>query len=104
MYRKIEGQPNGLAFKQLKQGIDRQTVFAKKVDNFSEYSFAHEHRSPHLLHKRDSPLVVRIVSIEIGKEEARVTDRDHGRRNLARAFVADNRRPARLPARSAVTA
>ena len=104
MCRKIEGHPNGLAFKQLKQGIDRQAVFAEKVDNFSEYRFAHKHRSPYLFHQRDSPLVMRIVAIEIGKERPRVTDRDHGRRNLARAFVADNRLPARLPARSAVTA
>ena len=28
MCRKIEGQLNGIAFKQLKQGVDRQAVFA----------------------------------------------------------------------------
>jgi hypothetical protein len=47
---------------------------------------------------------MRIVAIEIGKKGTRITNGDYGRRNLARAFVADNRRPARLPARSAVTA
>jgi hypothetical protein len=57
-----------------------------------------------LFHKRDSPLVMRIVAIEIGKERARVTDRDHRRLNLLRAFVAGSRRPDRLPARSALIA
>jgi hypothetical protein len=48
--------------------------------------------------------VMRIVAIEIGKQWTRVTDRDHWRLNLLRAFVAGARRPARLPARSALTA
>jgi len=103
MCRKIEGQPNGLTFKQLKQGIDHQTVLAKKVDNLGEYRFADKHRGPYLFHQGDGPLVMRIVAIEIGKEGACVAYRNHGRRNLARAFVADNRWPAKLPARSAVT-
>ena len=76
----------------------------QKVNNFSEYSFADQHRSSHLFHLRNRPIVMGIVAIEIGKEGTRVTDRDHARRNLARAFVADNRRPARLPVRSALTA
>src|SRR6266545_592101 len=42
------------------------------------------------------------VAIEIGKEGPRVTDRNHGRRNLRRAFVAESLLPARLPARSAL--
>jgi hypothetical protein len=104
MRREIEGQPKCVALEQLKQRIDRQAIFPQKVDNLSEYRFTDEHRSPHLFHQRDSPFVMRIVAIEIAKQGTRVTDRDHGRRNLARAFVADNRRPARLPARSALTA
>ena len=104
MRREIELQPNCLAFKQLKQRIERQTVFTQKIHNFSEYGFADEHRRPNLFHQLDSPCVVRIVAIEVGKERARVTDRDHGRRNLLRAFVAGNRLPARLPARSALIA
>jgi hypothetical protein len=48
--------------------------------------------------------VVRIVAIEIGKEGTRVTDRDHGCRNRVREFVAANRLPAKLPARSALSA
>jgi hypothetical protein len=47
---------------------------------------------------------MRIVAIEIRQKWARVADRDHDRRNLARAFVAGLRLPARLPARSAVIA
>ena len=54
-----------------------------------------------MFHLRNSALVMRIVTIEIGEERARVTDRDHGRRNLMRAFVAGNGRPARLPAKRA---
>src|ERR1700738_327604 len=86
MRRQIEGQPNCFALEQLKQRIDRQAVLPQKVNNFSEYSSADEHRSSHLFHLRNSPLVMRIVAIEIGKKGTRVTDRDHERRNLARAF------------------
>ena len=43
------------------------------------------------------------VAIEVGKEGTDVADQDH-RRNLVRAFVAGNRLPARLPARSALVA
>ena len=104
MCRKIELQPNCLALEQLKHGIDRQAVFPQKVHKFSEYRFADEQRSPHLLHKLDSPNVMRIIAIEVGEEGTRITDRDHGRRNLGRAFVAGNRLPAKLPARSALIA
>jgi len=45
-----------------------------------------------------------IVAIEIRKERTGIADRDHDRRNLLRAFVADRRPPATLPARSAVSA
>jgi hypothetical protein len=47
---------------------------------------------------------MRIVAIEIGKEGTSVTYRDHGRRNLLRAFVAGTRLPARVPAKSALIA
>jgi len=104
MRREIEVQPNRSPLDQLKQGIDRQPVFPQKIYNFSEHSFADTHRRPYLFHKSDSPLVMRIVAIEIGKEGTRVTDRRHGRRNRARAFVAGNRRPDKLPARSALIA
>jgi len=102
--REIELQPNCFAFEQLEQGIDRETILAQKVYNFSEYRFANEHGSLHLLHKHDGPRVIRIVTIEIGKERTRVTDCDHGRLNLLRAFVAGRRLPAKLPARSALIA
>jgi hypothetical protein len=48
--------------------------------------------------------VMRIVAIEVGEERTRVTYRDHGRRNLLRAFVAGTRLPARVPAKSALIA
>lgn len=104
MFREIELQPNCLTLKQLEQGIQRQTVFAQEVHNFSEYRFTDEHRSLHLFHKRDSPLVMGIVAIEIGEQRTSVTYRDHGRRNLLRAFVPGTRLPARVPAKSALIA
>jgi hypothetical protein len=57
-----------------------------------------------LFHEGNSPRVMRIVPIQVGKERTRITDRDHGRRNLVRAFVAGNRLPPKLPARSALIA
>jgi len=104
MRREIEGQPDCFALEQLKQGIERQAVFPQEVDDFGEYGLADEQGSSHLSHKRNSPLVMRVVAIEIRKEGTRVTDRDHWRLNLFRAFVAGDRRPARLPARSLLTA
>lgn len=104
MRREVELQPDCFAFEHLKQGIDREAVFAQKVRNFGEHRLAHEHWSPHVFHDRDGPQVMRIVAIEIGKQRTSVTDRDHGRRNLARAFVAGNRPPAKLPAKSALIA
>jgi hypothetical protein len=80
----------------------REAILAQKVYKFSEHRFADEHWSLHLFHKRDCPSVIRVVTIEIGKEGTRVTDCDHGLRNLLRVFVAGSRVPAKLPARSAL--
>src|SRR5215471_2476263 len=104
MRREIEGQSDCFALEHLKQRIERQAVLPQEVDDFGDYRFADEHGSSHLFHKRNSPLVMRVIAIEISKEWTCVTDRDHGRLNLLRVFVAGDRRPARLPARSLVTA
>jgi len=88
----------------LKQGIHCRVVFPEKVYDFCQYRFADEHRRVHSFHERDCPLVIWIVAIEVSKKGTGVTDRDHGRRNLLRAFVAGTRPPARLPARSALIA
>jgi hypothetical protein len=88
----------------LKHRIDTQAIFAQEGYDLGQDRFTEEHRRPHTLQKCDSPFVVGIVAVEIRQERARVTDRGHGRRNLARAFVAGNRLPARLPAKSALIA
>ena len=88
MRREIELQLNCPALKQLEQGVERPAVLAQKVHNLSQYRFADEHRGLHLFHKGDSPLMMRIVTIEVGEEGTRVTNRDHGRRNRRRALVA----------------
>lgn len=102
MRRKVELQSNCFAFKHLKQRVDREAVFTEKIGNFGEHRLTYQHWSPHVFHDRYGPRVMRIVAIEKGKERPRVTYRDHGRLNLARAFVAGNRPPAKLPAKSAV--
>jgi hypothetical protein len=104
MCREVKSQPNRFAFEQLKQRIDSQAIFAQKIYNLGHDRFTDEHRRLHAFEKGDSPFVIWIPTIQIRQERAGVTDGDHGRRNLARALVADNRLPARLPARSAVIA
>jgi hypothetical protein len=104
MRREVKIQPDCFAFQQLKQRIQIQPIFAQKIYNLGQDRFTDKHGRPHAFEKRDSPFVVWIVTIEIREEWARVTDRDHWRRNLAREFVAGNRLPDKLPARSAVIA
>jgi hypothetical protein len=55
-----------------------------------------------LFQKRNSPLVIWIVAIEIGDKRTCITDCGHGRRNLRRAFVAGDWLPTMQPARSLV--
>lgn len=61
--RKLEVQPNGVAFEQLKQSIDIYVVCTQEAGHLGEDRLGGQHRSTHLLHQRDGPGVVRIIAV-----------------------------------------
>jgi hypothetical protein len=97
-------QAKGPAFEQPEQRVDFQAILAEKVDGFGKDGFTNEQGRPYLLHDGDGPGVIRVAPVEIGDQRARIADGSHGRRNLRRLFDAGRRPPAKLPARSAVSA